>query len=66
MESYEVEIKGQTHKVKCVNNLCGHPKIFNGQKGYLFHFGIVKNNDNTKMEEVSLLTIKYFRVRFML
>jgi methionyl aminopeptidase len=65
MESYEVEIKGQTHKVKCVNNLCGHLV-----DQYHIHAGksvpIVKNNDSTKMEEVSLLTIKYFRVRFML
>lgn len=24
MESYEVEINGKTHQVKCVRNLCGH------------------------------------------
>ena len=24
MESYEVEIRGKTYKVKCIENLCGH------------------------------------------
>lgn len=54
MESYEVEINGKTHQVKCVRNLCGH-----SVNQYRVHAGhsvpIVKGGPQTKMEEVSLL-----------
>jgi len=53
MESYEVEIKGRTHEVKAVRNLCGH-----SIDQYRVHAGksvpIVKGGPETKMEEVSL------------
>lgn len=59
MESYEVEIGGQTYKVKSVRNLNGH-----SINRYHIHAGksvpIVKNNDNTKMEEGELFAIETF------
>lgn len=59
MESYEVEIKGQTHPVKCIRNLNGHDVI-----QYMIHGGksvpIVKGNDQTKMEEGEIFAIETF------
>lgn len=59
MESYEVEIGGQTYKVKSVRNLNGH---LIGQ--YHIHAGksvpIVKNNDQTRMCEGELYAIETF------
>lgn len=50
MESYEVTIDQKTYQVKPCRNLCGH-----SMEPYRIHAGksvpIVKNNDNTKMEE---------------
>lgn len=59
MESYEVEIGGQVHKVKSVRNLNGH-----SIDKYHIHAGksvpIVKNNDQTKMCEGELFAIETF------
>lgn len=59
MESYEVEINGKTHKVKCVKNLCGHLV-----DQYHIHAGksvpIVKTNEQTKMEEGEIYAIETF------
>lgn len=59
MESYEVEIKGQTFPVKCIRNLNGHDVI-----QYMIHGGksvpIVKGNDQTKMEEGEIFAIETF------
>jgi len=50
MESYEVEINGTTHPVKCIRNLNGHSigrwQIHGGKT-----IPIVKGGDQTKMEE---------------
>jgi methionyl aminopeptidase len=50
MESYECEIGNKTYPVKCIKNLNGHNinryKIHNGKR-----VPIVKNGDETKMEE---------------
>lgn len=59
MESYEVEIKGQTYPVKCIRNLNGHDVM-----QYMIHGGksvpIVKGNDQTKMEEGEIFAIETF------
>lgn len=59
MESYEVEIKGQTFPVKCIRNLNGHDVI-----QYMIHGGksvpIVKGHDQTKMEEGEIFAIETF------
>lgn len=59
MESYEIELEGKTHPIKCIRNLCGHNI---GQ--YQIHGGksvpIVKNGDNTKMEEGECFAIETF------
>ncbi|RDW60859.1 methionine aminopeptidase 2-2 [Coleophoma cylindrospora] len=59
MESYEVEIKGQTYPVKCIRNLNGHDiqqwKIHGGKS-----VPIVKSNDQTKMEEGEAFAIETF------
>lgn len=50
MESYEITIGNKTYPVKCIRNLCGH-----SIQRWRIHAGksvpIVKNGDNTKMEE---------------
>lgn len=59
MESYEVEINGKTFAVKPCRNLCGHniaPYSIHGGKSV----PIVKNNDNTKMEEGEHFAIETF------
>jgi methionyl aminopeptidase len=59
MESYEVEIKGQTYPVKAIRNLNGHDiqqwKIHGGKS-----VPIVKSNDQTKMEEGETFAIETF------
>lgn len=59
MESYEVEINGKTFAVKPCRNLCGHniaPYSIHGGKSV----PIVKNDDNTKMEEGEHFAIETF------
>ena len=59
MESYEVEISGQTLPVKAIRNLNGHDII-----QYSIHGGksvpIVKSSDQTKMEEGEIFAIETF------
>jgi methionyl aminopeptidase len=59
MESYEVEINGKTYPVKPIRNLCGH-----NLDQYKIHstksVPIVKNGDNTKMEEGEHFAIEVF------
>ena len=59
MESYEVELNGQTLPVKAIRNLNGHDII-----QYSIHGGksvpIVKSNDQTKMEEGEIFAIETF------
>jgi methionyl aminopeptidase len=59
MESYEVEIRGETFPVKCIRNLNGHDI-----RQYQIHGGksvpIVKSNDQTKMEEGEVFAIETF------
>jgi len=59
MESYEVEIGGQSIPVKCVRNLNGHdigPYSIHGGKSV----PIVKSTDQTKMEEGETFAIETF------
>jgi methionyl aminopeptidase len=59
MESYEVEIDGQTYPVKSIRNLTGHnilPYSIHGTKAV----PIVKSNDQTKMEEGDVFAIETF------
>ena len=59
MESYEVEIKGQSIPIRSIRNLNGHDII-----QYSIHGGksipIVKSNDQTKMEENEIFAIETF------
>ena len=59
MESYEVEIRGQTFPVRCIRNLNGHDIV-----QYSIHGGksvpIVKGGDQTKMEEGETFAIETF------
>lgn len=59
MESYEVEIAGQTFPVKAIRNLNGHDIV-----QYSIHGGksvpIVKSNDKTRMEEGEIFAIETF------
>lgn len=59
MESYEVEIKGQSLPVKSIRNLNGHDIV-----QYSIHGGksvpIVKSNDQTKMEEGEIFAVETF------
>jgi len=59
MESYEVEIRQKTYQVKCIRNLCGH-----SMRKFQIHAGksvpIVKNGDNTRMEEGEQYAIETF------
>lgn len=59
MESYEAEINGQTHAVRCVRNLNGH-----SIGRYNIHGGksvpIVKGGEQTKMEEGEFYAIETF------
>ncbi|RKP10905.1 peptidase M24, structural domain-containing protein [Thamnocephalis sphaerospora] len=59
MESYEVEINGKTYQVKPIRNLNGH-----SISPYQIHAGktvpIVKNGDQTKMEEGEYYAIETF------
>lgn len=59
MESYEVVIGNKTYPVKCIKNLNGHNmgryRIHNGKR-----VPIVKNNDETRMEEGEQYAIETF------
>ncbi|KAI1623296.1 methionine aminopeptidase 2-like protein [Exophiala viscosa] len=59
MESYEVDIRGETFPVKAVRSLCAHDI-----KHYRIHGGksipFVKNADQTKMEEGEVFAIETF------
>ena len=59
MESYEVELDGETFPVKCIRNLNGH-----SIGPYQIHAGksvpIVKGGDETKMEEGEMYAIETF------
>ena len=59
MESYELEINGQSLPVKSIRNLNGHDIV-----QYSIHGGksvpIVKSNDQTKMEEGEIFAIETF------
>ncbi|KAL1629699.1 Methionine aminopeptidase 2 [Neofusicoccum ribis] len=59
MESYEVELDGETHQVKCIRNLNGH-----NINQFEIHGGksvpIVKGSDQTKMEEGETFAIETF------
>ena len=59
MESHEVEIDGKLLQVKCIRNLNGHSIA-----PYKIHAGktvpIVRNGDQTKMEEGELYAIETF------
>lgn len=59
MESYEVEVDGKVLPVKSIDNLSGHtilPYSIHGTKSVL----LVKNNDQTKMEEGDYFAIETF------
>ncbi|KAI0363525.1 peptidase M24A methionine aminopeptidase [Pilatotrama ljubarskyi] len=59
MESYEVEVNGKTLPVKPIENLSGHsinPYQIHGGKSIL----LVKNDDQTKMEEGEYFAIETF------
>ncbi|GME89926.1 unnamed protein product [[Candida] boidinii] len=59
MESHEIELDGKLYPVKCIRNLNGH-----NIKPFHIHGGksvpIVKNGDNTKMEEGETFAIETF------
>lgn len=59
MESHEIELDGKTYPIKCIRNLNGH-----SIDRYLIHAGktvpIVKNDDQTKMEEGETFAIETF------
>lgn len=59
MESYEVEVNGKTYPVKPISNLSGH-----SINKYQIHGGksvlLVKNDDDTKMEEGEYFAIETF------
>jgi len=59
MESYEVEVNGKTYPVKSIENLSGHSIGL-----YQIHGGksvqLVKNDDQTKMEEGEYFAIETF------
>lgn len=59
MESYEVEVDGKIHQVRPIENLSGHsilPYQIHGTKSIL----LVKNDDETKMEEGDYFAIETF------
>lgn len=59
MESHEVMINGKVYPIKSVNNLCGH-----SIGRYKVHSGkiipMIRNNDNTKLEENEFYAIETF------
>ena len=59
MESYEIELDGKVHQVKCVRNLNGHniwPYRIHGDKSV----PIVKGGEATRMEEGEFFAIETF------
>jgi len=59
MESYEVEINGKTYQVKPIRNLSGH-SLADYKVHHTKSVPIVKNGDNTKMEEGEHFAIETF------
>jgi methionyl aminopeptidase len=59
MESYEVEIKGKSHRVKAIRNITGH-----NIEQYRIHAGksvpFIKNSSREKMEEGEVFAIETF------
>ncbi|GBG34534.1 Methionine aminopeptidase 2 [Hondaea fermentalgiana] len=58
-QSYEIELDGKTHQIKCCRNLCGHmiePYRIHGAKSV----PIVKGGEATKMEEGEMYAIETF------
>lgn len=59
MESHEVEIRGRTFLVKPIRNITGHNikqyRIYGGKS-----IPLVKNSDQTKMEEGEVFAIETF------
>lgn len=59
MESHEIELDGKVYPIKCIRNLNGHNIL-----PYRIHGGksipIVKNNDQTKLEEFDTIAIETF------
>lgn len=59
MESYEIELNGTMHPIKCIRNLNGHnidQHVIHGGKSV----PIVKGSDQTKMEEGEVFAIETF------
>ena len=63
LNSYEVEIKGKTHKIKAIKDLCGHTmerfKIHGGKSVPLYRDDSSETS-NIKMEEGELYAIETF------
>lgn len=59
MESYEVELSGQTYPVKSIKNLNGHDIVQHSIHGGK-SIPIVKSSDQTKMEEGEIFAIETF------
>ena len=63
LSSYEVEIKGKTHKIKAIKDLCGHTmerfKIHGGKSVPLYRDDSSETS-NIKMEEGELYAIETF------
>jgi len=63
LNSYEVEIKGKTHKIKAIKDLCGHTmdryKI-HGNKSVPLYRDDNSENANVKMEEGEFYAIETF------
>lgn len=59
MESHEIELDGKVYPIKCIRNLNGHTilnrRIHGGKS-----IPIVKNGDNTKLEENETIAIETF------
>ena len=63
LNSYEVEIKGKTHKIKAIKDLCGHTmerfKVHGGKSVPLYRDDSSETS-NVKMEEGELYAIETF------
>lgn len=59
MESYEVELRGRTHRIKAIRSITGHDI-----KQYQIHgdkqVPFVKNSNTTRMEEGEVFAIETF------
>lgn len=59
MESFEIDLDGQTRRIKVVKDLCGHsiePYLIHGEKSV----PCIAVEDNTKMEEGEVFAIETF------